>query len=75
MKLIIFSIVVLASSCLGAPRVWQNEAINPIEIKNFDLMLALLPIYGGFRLSRMIKPTSITMIKVIFFLNINFTLL
>lgn len=66
MKFIIFSLVVLASTCLGAPRVWQTEPINEIEIRNFDLMLALLPIYGGFKLARMINPTSINLIKVIY---------
>lgn len=32
---------------------------------DYDLLLALLPIYGGIKLSNMIKPRSLDQIKVI----------
>ncbi|CAF0972493.1 unnamed protein product [Brachionus calyciflorus] len=51
----------LVSTCLAAPREWTIE-----HEKNFDLILSLLPLYGGFKLNRMINPYSLNSIKNFF---------
>lgn len=63
MKTFCILVTLMFGLCFGAPRL-QDTKYNQIEIKNLDLMLNLLPLYGGFKLSRMINPTSITLVKV-----------
>ncbi|RNA27776.1 hypothetical protein BpHYR1_020882 [Brachionus plicatilis] len=70
MKSLSIIVTLAIGICFGAPRL-PNEVPNEIKLKNFDLMLNLLPLYGGFKLNRMINPTSINLVKGFFESNIH----
>jgi hypothetical protein len=45
--------------------VLAQQVMNNLNSKgDYDLLLALLPLYGGIKLSNMIKPRSLDQIKV-----------
>lgn len=67
--LLAFSAVfLLVNSCLSAPSVNPNDLTQK---SSFDLLLNLLPLYGGIKLNRMINQRSIDLVRQFFEKNTN----